>query len=85
MDVKPENVYLHGSGTLKLGDLGIAVALVASVGWQEGDGRYVAPELLPRSAGPSPASDIFSLGVSLLQCATGATHTCACSMNWVWL
>jgi serine/threonine protein kinase len=71
MDIKPENLYVHGSGSLKIGDLGIAVALAAPTGWQDGDGRYLAPEVLARSGGPSPAADVFSLGVSLLQCATG--------------
>lgn len=71
MDLKPENLFLHASGALKLGDLGIAVALDSPAGWQEGDGRYLAPEILARS-GPSAAADVFSLGISLLQCATGA-------------
>ena len=40
--------------------------------WEEGDGDYVAPELLQAGGEPSPASDIFSLGATLLECATGA-------------
>lgn len=39
--------------------------------WEEGDGDYVAPELLARGGEPSPASDVFSLGATLYECATG--------------
>ena len=39
--------------------------------WEEGDGDYVAPELLQAGGEPSPASDIFSLGATLYECATG--------------
>jgi len=39
--------------------------------WEEGDGDTLAPELLG-GAEPSPASDVFSLGASLYELATGA-------------
>ena len=38
--------------------------------WEEGDGEYVAPELL-RGCGPSPAADIYSLGATVYECLTG--------------
>ena len=38
--------------------------------WEEGDGQYVAPELLHDSK-PTAAADIYSLGVSMYECATG--------------
>ena len=46
LDVKPDNVLLDASGTYKLGDFG--VAYVKDKGWelQDGDGGYVAPEVL---------------------------------------
>lgn len=40
--------------------------------WEEGDGDYVAPELLQAGGEPSERADIFSLGASLYECATGA-------------
>ena len=40
--------------------------------WEEGDGDYVAPELLQAGCEPSERADIFSLGASLYECATGA-------------
>ena len=73
MDIKAENIYLHSSATFKIGDFGLAiVASNTSSRWQEGDGRYVAPELLSRASRPSAAADVYSLAASLLQCALGA-------------
>jgi len=42
--------------------------------WEEGDGDYLAPELL-QEANPTPAADIFSLGATLYECATGEPNT----------
>lgn len=46
--------------------------------WEEGDGDYVAPELLAIGGEPSPAADIFSLGATLYECATGEGAPSAC-------
>ncbi len=46
--------------------------------WEEGDGDYVAPELLQARGEPSERADIFSLGASLYECATGALR-----LSWV--
>lgn len=42
--------------------------------WEEGDGDYLAPELL-QEAKPTPAADIFSLGATLYECASGTSQT----------
>lgn len=47
--------------------------------WEEGDGKYVAPELLNGQVEPTPAADIYSLGATLYECATGE-HCCHCSL-----
>ena len=61
--------------TLRLGDFGISIPAE--------DGRYCAPELLSSSSSssgsssssssprPTPAADVFSLGATLFECATG--------------
>ncbi|KAM9716045.1 membrane-associated tyrosine- and threonine-specific cdc2-inhibitory kinase [Menidia menidia] len=77
LDLKPANVLMTDSGRLKLGDFGLLLELKqthkkpkeAKVedDFQEGDPRYMAPELLRGEYGP--ASDVFSLGVSLLELA----------------
>lgn len=71
MDIKPENMFLDSSGTFKLGDFGLAISLCSESSWEEGDGRYVAPELLRRSQPPSGAADVYSLGAAMLHCAIG--------------
>jgi membrane-associated tyrosine- and threonine-specific cdc2-inhibitory kinase len=79
LDIKPENIYLHASGTFKLGDFGLAIVAAANSNWEEGDGRYVAPELLRRAGRPTTAADVYSLAASLLQCALGAPpHPVSC-------
>lgn len=71
LDLKPANVFLTRSGRLKLGDFGLLLELeqgtekerVAARGTkekhdaQEGDPRYMAPELLRGDYGA--AADIF--------------------------
>lgn len=39
--------------------------------WEEGDGDYVAPELMDLATQASPAADMYSLGATLFECAGG--------------
>ncbi|XP_039991129.1 membrane-associated tyrosine- and threonine-specific cdc2-inhibitory kinase isoform X2 [Xiphias gladius] len=77
LDLKPANVLITDSGRLKLGDFGLLLELKqkstepidgkVKEDAQEGDPRYMAPELLHGEYGP--AADVFSLGVSILELA----------------
>lgn len=70
LDLKPANVLITDSGRLKLADFGLSTQSVGGKfidDVQEGDPRYMAPELLRGEVGP--AADIFSLGVSILELA----------------
>lgn len=78
LDIKPDNVYIvlvsHGTQLeplYKLGDFGNA--LLQGRGWsaEEGDGAYVAPELLQSESAASPAADMYSLGGTIYEVATG--------------
>jgi len=76
LDIKPENIFLDipdiTSCTFKIGDFGLAV-LVSERNWEDGDGKYVAPELLCDDTDPTSAADIYSFGATLYECVTG-TH-----------
>ena len=83
LDIKPENMFISetlNSSTgkpshscLKIGDLGLACSQ-GHADWEtNGDSRYVAPELLSESTLRLAASDVFSLGMSLLQLAATTT------------
>jgi serine/threonine protein kinase len=73
-DIKPDNVLLDEEGNVYLTDFGIAKA----VGYQttdqnvSGSLRYMAPEQLA-SQPPTPAVDIYSLGLVIYEMVTG-TH-----------
>jgi serine/threonine-protein kinase len=75
-DIKPHNMIVTSDGRLKVTDFGIARALStitaderADVVW--GSPQYFAPEQAVGEP-PSPASDVYSLGVVLYEVLTGA-------------
>ncbi|BBL78149.1 hypothetical protein RxyAA322_00030 [Rubrobacter xylanophilus] len=73
-DIKPHNVLLDGRGEPKVSDFGIARALEATrvtrTGSFLGTALYSSPEQL-RGEPAGPPSDVYSLGVTLYQLATG--------------
>lgn len=75
-DVKPQNMLVTPDMRLKVADFGIARALAtihpeeqSEVIW--GSPQYFAPEQASGSA-PSPASDVYSLGIIMYEMLTGS-------------
>jgi serine/threonine protein kinase len=72
-DIKPSNIFFVANprfgAMCKIGDFGMAGDIGSSGDGQEGDARYMPPELLSSGA-RQPSSDIFSLGLTLYEIAT---------------
>ena len=74
-DIRPGNLLLAASGTVKITDWGIAQAIGSTpgtvIGTVTGTAEYLAPE---RTAGAQavPASDLYALGVVAYECLAGA-------------
>lgn len=72
-DVKPENIYVMGDGTIKLGDFGIAQADSKKEGSDKdivGSVHYLAPEITAGKPA-SGQSDIYAAGVTFFELITG--------------
>jgi len=73
-DIKPSNIMITDSGQIKVTDFGIAKAAgekgLTRTGTQLGTVWYMSPEQI-RGAQVNGGSDIYALGVTLFQMATG--------------
>jgi mitogen-activated protein kinase kinase 3 len=73
-DLKPSNVLINSSGVVKLSDFGLSRALGdsdAMCATFVGTFKYMSPERI-RNKSYDYVSDIWSLGLVLIECATGS-------------
>ncbi|XP_054159180.1 dual specificity mitogen-activated protein kinase kinase 6-like [Oppia nitens] len=75
-DVKPSNILISRNGSVKLCDFGISGHLVNSIAqtFEAGCKPYMAPERInpdPQRRGYDIRSDVWSLGISMLELAIG--------------
>jgi serine/threonine protein kinase len=77
--LKPDNIFLNNESGIKIGDFGLCVH---AEDWdeQEGDKRYLAPEVLAGHA--SFAADIFSVGLILYQMLIGIKDLPGDGQQW---
>ncbi|HUG20762.1 MAG TPA: serine/threonine-protein kinase [Planctomycetaceae bacterium] len=79
-DVKPDNILMNTSGTVRMIDFslstkfktGLAKMVSGKVKSIQGTRTYIAPETILKKQ-PSPQTDMYSLGITLYECLTGRT------------
>ncbi|KAI9144102.1 kinase-like domain-containing protein [Paraphysoderma sedebokerense] len=73
LDLKAANILTTKNGEVKLSDFGVSLAINGSYTENErfvGTAYWMAPEIIELS-GPTPASDIWSLGCTIIELVTG--------------
>ncbi|PKU77726.1 mitogen-activated protein kinase kinase 2 isoform X1 [Dendrobium catenatum] len=72
-DLKPSNILINHRGEVKISDFGVSAVLASSSGLRDtftGTYNYMSPERISGEKHGYP-SDIWSLGLVMLECATG--------------
>lgn len=72
-DIKPSNILINSQGEVKVSDFGISAQLANSIamcGTFVGTFKFMSPERIQHEP-YGYASDIWSLGLSILECVTG--------------
>ena len=88
-DLKPGNVLQDRNGNVLVTDFGFAFLIAGSVasGGNSigGTAGFIAPEIINGQSKPTPATDIYSLGVLLWSLVTGALPESVRSANCIFI
>jgi serine/threonine-protein kinase OSR1/STK39 len=85
-DIKPSNAIIGENGVIKVADFGVAATLMENGQRkrarysQIGTPSYMAPEMFHGNIGHTQKADIWSLGITAIELATGAAPYSALSM-----
>ncbi len=79
-DIKPGNILIDRWGVYKLSDFGVAqdpkhFGELTGINLTMGSGRYLSPESFKAAASMGPRADIFALGITILELASGNIAT----------
>ena len=76
-DIRPSNILVTRDMKVKVGDLGAAHIIESSLSAGPLSVQYLAPERMPRADGTAASSalpsDVYSLGVALIEIFTGVS------------
>ncbi|KAJ1302506.1 hypothetical protein OPQ81_002824 [Rhizoctonia solani] len=87
-DLKALNVLVSSDGVAKIADFGLSTMSEASLGFSEtsnpqtGSTRWAAPELLTEEAPKSKESDVYALGMTMLEVITGEVPFPQCHSDY---
>lgn len=77
LDVKPDNILMSRASEVRVIDFSLSEKIKGALGKMFGGKKdiggtltYIAPETIKKEA-PTPATDIYSLGVTIYECLTG--------------
>ncbi|CAE6534913.1 unnamed protein product [Rhizoctonia solani] len=87
-DIKAVNVLVSLDGVAKIADFGLSTMAEASLAFSEtsnmqaGSLRWAAPELLSEVSSKSKASDVYALGMTLLEIFSGTVPYAQCQRDF---